>query len=247
MTKTLIPDRLAALESAQLFKGSHLPPLPHESPLMCMMEAVAWVSGEDWSDHPKCVSPLLGAYGRVLNDVLSPQDRQKLLRYVPAIVGTADDGHDDERVALCLEWVIGDCLPRWLDRSGHPDLAAQTRGTQLLGLDRWALHLTMIADQLPKGDISTGWGQIYLQPPPMGTPAAGLFHVAAAAAMCGAGAGAWPADPNLVRIRNAVNGLGVRAMNAVILNDQPFGSLMATCHTELIDLFPVLIDPDGHF
>ena len=41
-----------------------LPPLgvgAHASPDegCCIMEAVAWVSGAPWSDHPECASPVI--------------------------------------------------------------------------------------------------------------------------------------------------------------------------------------------
>ena len=40
---------------------------------MCLLEAAAFQAGEPWSDHPQCVSLVLGTYGRSLNDVL-PDD-----------------------------------------------------------------------------------------------------------------------------------------------------------------------------
>jgi hypothetical protein len=30
----------------------------------CVMEAVAYVAGEPWTDHPKCASQVLGAFCR---------------------------------------------------------------------------------------------------------------------------------------------------------------------------------------
>lgn len=33
----------------------------------CLMEAVAYVAGEKFSDHPECASKVLGAFGRSLN------------------------------------------------------------------------------------------------------------------------------------------------------------------------------------
>ena len=35
---------------------------------VCLMEAVAWFNDEPHSDHPACVDPALGAFGRRLND-----------------------------------------------------------------------------------------------------------------------------------------------------------------------------------
>ena len=48
---------------------------------MCAMEAVAWIAGERWSDHPKCASPVIGAFMRRWNDVLDDEGRQLLKPY----------------------------------------------------------------------------------------------------------------------------------------------------------------------
>lgn len=42
----------------------------HESPEdgMCLMEAVAFMGGEEHSDHPVCACPVIAAYARNLND-----------------------------------------------------------------------------------------------------------------------------------------------------------------------------------
>ena len=45
-------DRLAAV--TELKSGSHDP----SSGEMCVMEAVAWVTHKDWTDHPSCVCPV---------------------------------------------------------------------------------------------------------------------------------------------------------------------------------------------
>lgn len=33
----------------------------------CLLEVVSYVAGEPWSDHPECVCPVLGAFGREWN------------------------------------------------------------------------------------------------------------------------------------------------------------------------------------
>lgn len=40
------------LESLSLKRGAH----QEAEKAFCVMEAVAYVAGEPWSDHPKCVS-----------------------------------------------------------------------------------------------------------------------------------------------------------------------------------------------
>lgn len=58
---------------------------------LCVMEAVAWYAGREHTDHPPCVSPVIGSFLRSWNDALpTDEDRDRLLkRYVPLVVGTA--------------------------------------------------------------------------------------------------------------------------------------------------------------
>jgi hypothetical protein len=55
------------LESLVLAKGSHNP----DEGEACVMEAVAFVAGEPWSDSPTCASPVIAAFLRRWNDDLS--------------------------------------------------------------------------------------------------------------------------------------------------------------------------------
>ena len=55
---------------------------------MCIMEAVAAFAGEPWSDHPACASPVVSRFLQVWNDMLSDEDRDRLLPasvWVPAL------------------------------------------------------------------------------------------------------------------------------------------------------------------
>ena len=74
----------------------------HSSPGegMCLMEAVAYVAREKHSDHPRCVSPVLGTFGRYLNDVLPDIERQLMVALIPDLLRTADDG-GDETQGIC--------------------------------------------------------------------------------------------------------------------------------------------------
>src|SRR5574341_38370 len=78
-----------------LYPGAHNP-----DGKMCLMEAVAYVAGEPWSDHPVCVSPALAAYGRSLNDWLPDNRRQELRRFVSLLVNTAQGSAVEQRLAL---------------------------------------------------------------------------------------------------------------------------------------------------
>ena len=82
---------------------------------LCLMEAVAFLAGEKHTDQPKCVSPVLAAMWRGLNDCLPTPRRQELLALIPSLPGTADDGHDEARSYMALDWLIRTWLPTWLD------------------------------------------------------------------------------------------------------------------------------------
>src|SRR5262245_54913746 len=85
------------LESLVLLRGSHDGRMKDGKPTVCAMEAVAWLAGEGHTDHPVCVSPVLGAYVRRLNDVLDERGRQRLKPYLPRLIGTAGDDAADRR------------------------------------------------------------------------------------------------------------------------------------------------------
>ena len=103
----------AKLTGITLAKGGH--ETPDEG--LCLLEAVAFLAGERHSDHPVCTSRVLGEMGRGLNDVLPDELRQQLVPLIPGLPGTADDGHDEARSYLALDWLIRTWLPAWLDLS----------------------------------------------------------------------------------------------------------------------------------
>ena len=80
----------------------------------CLLEAASYLAGEPWSDHPTCVSPVLGAYGRGLNDVLPDDLRQQLKPYLPRLLNTAGDGQDERRCYLALDWLVRVYTPTWM-------------------------------------------------------------------------------------------------------------------------------------
>lgn len=65
----------------------------------------------------KCVSPILGEFGRNLNDVLPDDLRQELKGLIPSLSGTAGDGWDESRSYMALDWLIRTWLPTWLELS----------------------------------------------------------------------------------------------------------------------------------
>ena len=86
---------------------------------LCIMEAVAYMAGEPWSDAPSCASPVISAFLRTWNDALSDEDRDRLLPaavWVPRLVGSrGDDATEERRAYLALDWLIHVYTPAWLD------------------------------------------------------------------------------------------------------------------------------------
>lgn len=105
---------------------THLPALAqghHIGPRwgMCVMEAVSHVTGEEFTDQPACVCPIIAAVARHVNDNLPDDQRQRLIGYIPRFVGTArDDDTEWERRNAALrfaESVVDQAAPlsqrRW--------------------------------------------------------------------------------------------------------------------------------------
>jgi hypothetical protein len=120
----LIEERLAKLMKLRLYSGAHSP-----DSKMCVMEAVAFVAGESWSDHPECACPVISTFLRSWNDVLSDEDRTRLLRpLVPKLVGTKRDAAiEEQRSLMCADWLVRVNTPAWLRLAGltvHADALA---------------------------------------------------------------------------------------------------------------------------
>jgi hypothetical protein len=108
----------------------------HERPELgvCLMEAVAWVAGEPHSDAPECACPVLSAYGRVLNDAMPHDQRQRLAVFVPRLVGSKSTPD----VQLLRAYRVADAAIRVFAASAF----------RAAGLDdSWAMGLAPITDQ----------------------------------------------------------------------------------------------------
>lgn len=67
----------------------------------CFMEFASYLAGERWSDHPACTHPLLASLARQVNDLVADDARQRLVEYVPDVIGlTSRDPRVDVVVAL---------------------------------------------------------------------------------------------------------------------------------------------------
>ena len=113
----VIPDRWDRLGELTLRSGSHTPPTGDGAPQACVMEAVAWVTGGDWTDRPDCVSPVLHRPFQRVNDTLDTEKRQDLLPLAVQAMGTAGDGLDPQRFEIASR-AVADLLVPWLRLAG---------------------------------------------------------------------------------------------------------------------------------
>jgi len=107
----------------------HLDQGEHASPGegMCAMELVSFVAGEPFSDAPKCVCRVIGAFVRAWNDGLPDDTRDNLLLPIlPALIGTAteDLALIERRAMMAADWVVREYVPTWLRAAGLNETAA---------------------------------------------------------------------------------------------------------------------------
>ncbi len=116
---SVLEDRLGWLETFQLASGSH-----HPDGVACVMEAVAYVAGEPWSDHPICASPIITSFLISWNDAMDDTDRQMLKPYIPRIVGTRTGrGDETTRAWLLTDWLARECAPAFMRFAGLTEQA----------------------------------------------------------------------------------------------------------------------------
>jgi len=94
----------------------------------CLLELTSWLADEPWSDQPRCVSPVLAAFGRNLNDHLFADHLADLKPFAPRLIGTAGHRDIDQQAAYLLaDWALRDITPHALDVIGLTDHAATLR------------------------------------------------------------------------------------------------------------------------
>lgn len=109
---------------AQITKLDHGKHTSIESGI-CAMEAAAYIAGEDWTDHPQCVCPVIAEFMRDWNDGLPDDERTALLLpLVPLTVGTrGSEALQDRRGLMVLDWLVRTHAPAWLRLAGLTDHA----------------------------------------------------------------------------------------------------------------------------
>src|SRR5438067_11627652 len=120
----IIESRLNELVSAGvLAEGSH----DSFDEGACAMEWVSYLAGEGFTDAPECASRVLRTFTINLNDTWEAEDRQRLVPFLPRMVGTAKDGKDETRSYLALDWLIRTYTPAFLDLANLPEEAQALR------------------------------------------------------------------------------------------------------------------------
>src|ERR1700685_3688163 len=112
----VIAERWEKLEGLHLKSGAHSP-----NSTFCVMEAVAYVAGEPWSDHPECACPVISTFLRSWNDALpTDADRDRLLKpLIRDLVGTRSTAEvENRRATMCADWLVRVNAPAWLRLAG---------------------------------------------------------------------------------------------------------------------------------
>ena len=148
----------AWLDAIELSTGQHDGP----DDGACAVEAAAYLAGEAWSDHPECVSPVIGAFVRRFNDGLrSDADRNRLLKpIVPMIIGTAStDAAELRRAWLATDWLVRVYAPAWLRLAGLTFRAKRLAGLpELTAESEWDdIESATLETKAAGEDASSAW------------------------------------------------------------------------------------------
>lgn len=145
-------DRLKAITA--LGEGAH----EEGSGTMCVMEAVAWVAREPWSDQPQCACPVIGAFMRAWNDSLPDTERNELLLpLIPRLVGTRGSKALEERRSLmAADWLVRTHTPAWLRLAGLTTQAeALSSLPEITSMDQ--VPSSRHAIYAARADVSAAW------------------------------------------------------------------------------------------
>jgi hypothetical protein len=203
---------------------------------VCLLEAVAWYAGEDHSDMPVCVSPVLRTFGTRLNDVLSDERRQELRPLIPRLVGTASDGLDEVRSYMALDWLVRTYTPAWLDLAGLTAEASALR------------DLRRIVDMTAATAAGPAVREAQAKAAAAGAAAGAAARAAAgaaagAAAWAAARAAAWAAARDAARAAAwAAAGAAARAAAGAAARDE-LQPTVNTLQTSAIALYEAMITP----
>jgi hypothetical protein len=91
------------------------------------MEAVAWLEGLPHSDRPACTCPVIGAFVRGINDAMPDDIRQRLVAYLPRLVGTVAPEFEQARAEYLTRMAVTVIAPLALEARGFHEEAADLR------------------------------------------------------------------------------------------------------------------------
>jgi hypothetical protein len=167
--------RTLDIEAIQLKTGSH----GSADAGMCVMEAVAYIAGEPFSDHPQCASPVISAFLRSYNDSVSDEVRQTLKQYIPRLIGTAGSPELEEgRALIAADWLVRTHTPAWL---------------RLAGLTTQADALSSLPEITSMAQVPSIWGPLEAARKDAAAARDAAWDAARAAARDAAWAAAWDA------------------------------------------------------
>jgi len=182
----LLAARLAALPpDFSLKRGAHA----NLEEGACAMELASYLAGQSFSDHPPCVSPVLGVFMRSWNDSLpTDSDRTRLLLpIVPRVLGTtARNTIEQRRGFMAADWLIRTWTPKWLELV--PSLQPDADNLRALPEIADIAHLVAATTQLRVAATDANTAQTATQ-----TAARAAAWGAARAASWAARAAAWAA------------------------------------------------------
>jgi hypothetical protein len=90
-------------QTARLSRGKHRDPEDGT----CVMELASMLAGEEFSDSPRSVCPIVAGFLRTYNDGIDDNDRDDLYRFAAEAVGTRGGAEiTAARARLCHAWLL---------------------------------------------------------------------------------------------------------------------------------------------
>ncbi len=131
---------------------------------MCLMEAVAFLSGEKHSDHPECACPVLAAYARALNDRMGTGKQGDALRakYLAPLAAKLVETRSTPEVERRRAYFFADRAVRLfaataLKSGGLTDEAASLRGLPEIVDEKTARDASWAADAAVASARDAAW------------------------------------------------------------------------------------------
>lgn len=99
------------LETLTIHRGGHESPEEGH----CLLEIVSMFAGEQFSDSPKCVDPILAQFGRSWNDGMrSDEERAQLKIYITRLPGTNKGPElSQKRGWMAMDWIVRTYCTTW--------------------------------------------------------------------------------------------------------------------------------------